>query len=176
MGKRENEMANPQARSNEEITEIYRRQVKTVYRVCFGYMKNPYDTEDAVQETFFKLIKSAPLFDGEEHEKAWLIRVATNVCKNKLTHWFRKIANVADYGHELKTEMAEIDETLEVIMGLPDRYKTAVYLYYYEGYTSSEIAKMLGKPSSTVRNHLYEARRILKDKLGGQFDEESEDH
>lgn len=68
-------------RTDKEIAEIYKRHSKTVYRVCFAYMKNPADTEDAVQDTFFQLIKSGPAFESEEHEKAWLIRTATNICK-----------------------------------------------------------------------------------------------
>ena len=70
-------------RTNKEIAEIYKRQMKTVYRVCFAYMKSPSDTEDAVQDTFYKMIKSRVAFESEEHEKAWLIRTATNVCKKQ---------------------------------------------------------------------------------------------
>jgi len=55
---------------------------------------------------------------------------------------------------------------------LPDKYKTVVYLYYYEGYNSVEISKILGKPQSTIRNHLHEARSVLREKLGGDFNEE----
>lgn len=77
-------------RTDKEIAEIYKRHSKTVYRVCFAYMKNPADTEDAVQDTFFQLIKSGPAFESEEHEKAWLIRTATNICKNVLRHWWRR--------------------------------------------------------------------------------------
>ena len=69
-------------RTDKEIAEIYKRHSKTVYRVCFAYMKNPADTEDAVQDTFFQLIKSGPAFESEEHEKAWLIRTATNICNS----------------------------------------------------------------------------------------------
>lgn len=59
-----------------------------------------------------------------------------------------------------------IDETMEAIRNLPDKYKTVVYLFYYEGYKSEEIAKILKKPSSTIRNHLREARSILRERLG----------
>ena len=158
-------------RTDKEITEIYNRQMKTVYRVCFAYMKNPFDTEDAVQDTFYKMIKSGVDFESEEHEKAWLIRTATNVCKNSVKHWFRKRAYLADYENLLSTENIKIDYTFEVIMGLPDKYKMVVYLYYYEGYTSPEISNILHKPQSTIRNYLYEARGILKERLGGDFNE-----
>lgn len=81
------EMSKSLLRTDKEIAEIYKRHSKTVYRICFAYMKNPTDTEDAVQDTFFQLIKSGPAFESEEHEKAWLIRTATNICKNVLRHW-----------------------------------------------------------------------------------------
>ena len=158
-------------RTNKEIAEIYKRQMKTVYRVCFAYMKNPSDTEDAVQDTFYKMIKSGVVFESEEHEKAWLIRTATNVCKNSVKHWFRKRVNLVDYENLLSTKNIEIDYTFEVVMELPDKYKTVVYLYYYEGYTTPEISNILQKPQSTIRNYLYEARGILKKKLGGDFNE-----
>jgi RNA polymerase sigma-70 factor (ECF subfamily) len=134
-------------------------------------MKNPSDTEDAVQNTFYKMIKSGVAFESEEHEKAWLIRTATNVCKNSVKHWFRKRVDLVDYENLLSTENIEIDDTFEVVMGLPDKYKTVVYLYYYEGYTTPDISIILQKPQSTIRNYLHEARGILKEKLGGDFNE-----
>lgn len=159
-------------RTNKEIAEIYKRQMKTVYRVCFAYMKNPSDTEDAVQDTFYKMIKSGVAFESEEHEKAWLIRTATNVCKNSVKHWFRKRVDLADYENLLSRGNIEIDDTFEVVMSLPDKYKTVVYLYYYEGYKTPEISNILQKPQSTIRNYLHEARGVLKEKLGGDFNEE----
>lgn len=166
-------MAKSLLRTNNDLTEIYRRHVNTVYRVCFTYMKNPADTEDAVSETFLKLMKSAPAFEIEEHEKAWLIRTAANVCKDILKHWWRRNDNLDDYSETLKAqeEPAEIDEVMKAICGLPDKYKTVIYLFYYEGYSCVEISKMVGKPQSTVRNHLHEARKILKERLGDDFDE-----
>ncbi len=157
--------------TNKEIAEIYKRQMKTVYRVCFAYMKNPSDTEDVVQDTFYRMIKSGVAFESEEHGKAWFIRTATNVCKNSVKHWFRKRVDLVDYENLLSTENIEIDDTFEVVIKLPDKYKTVVYLYYYEGYTTPEISSILQKPQSTIRNYLYEARGILKEKLGGDFNE-----
>lgn len=67
-------------RTDKEITELFTRHKITVWRVCFAYLKSSSDTEDAVQETFIRLIRSGPAFESEEHEKAWLIRTASNVC------------------------------------------------------------------------------------------------
>lgn len=164
-------MANSLLRTNRELTEIYDRNIKMLYRVCFAYMKNPSDTEDAVQETFYKLIQSAPAFENTEHEKAWLLQTAGNLCKNTVRNWWRKRENIEDHAHLQNNNHFEIDTTLEAVMGLPDKYKTVVYLYYYEGYNSAEIAAILKKPPSTVRNYLHEARGILEKKLGGDLHE-----
>ena len=155
-------------RTDEETAQIYEKHVTMIYRICFTYMKNASDTEDAVQDTFYRLIKTNPTFENDEHQKAWLIRVATNVCKNKLTHWWRKREDV-DLYQQTVGECQKANDTLEVIMSLPDKYKTVIYLYYYEGYTSVEIAKILNKPNSTIRNHLHEARELLRVKLGDDF-------
>jgi RNA polymerase sigma-70 factor (ECF subfamily) len=154
---------------DQEIAAIYERHKKTVYRVCFSYMKNTADTEDAVQNTFFQLIKAGPVFEGEEHEKAWLIRTAANLCKNVLRNWWRKRDSLEDCENLQGNGAMEIDDVFSVVMSLPDRYKTVVYLYYYEGYDSAQIAGILQKPRSTIRNHLHEARGVLREKLGGDF-------
>lgn len=164
-------MSDSLLRTDKEIAEIYSRHVKTVYRVCFAYMKDPADAEDAVQETFFKLIRSGPAFDGEEHEKAWLIRTASNVCKNVLRHWWRRRESIEDCPTLTGSDEPEIDDVFQAVMALPDKYKAVVYLHYYEGYSGAEIAGILKKPQSTIRNHLHEARAILKERLGDDFDE-----
>ena len=158
-------------RTDKELVELYARHKSTVWRVCFAYLKNASDTEDAMQETFIRLIRSGPAFESEEHEKAWLIRTASNVCKNMLGHWWRKRESIEQFPDLSGVEKADTSDVLEAVLALPDRYKAAVYLYYYEGYTGAEIAGMLKKPPSTVRNHLREARAILKERLG-DFDEE----
>jgi RNA polymerase sigma-70 factor (ECF subfamily) len=162
-------MAKSLLRTDKEVAEIYMRQMRTVYRVCFTYMKNAADTEDAVQDTFYKMLASGVVFESGEHEKAWLIRTAANVCKNSIRHWFRKHEDLADYENLQGAGNIEIDDTFEAVMGLPDKYKSVVYLYYYEGCTTPEISDILQKPQSTIRNHLHEARGVLKEKLGGEF-------
>lgn len=165
-------MAKPLLYTDGEIAAIYGRHNLTVYRVCFAYMKNTADTEDAVQDTFYRLMKSGKPFESEEHEKAWLIRTATNVCKNVLRSWWRKRKSLEDYESLRGNGNVNIDDVFGVVMDLPDKYKTVVYLYYYEDYDSVEIAKILEKPQSTIRNYLHEARGILRKRLGDDFNEE----
>jgi len=135
-------------------------------------MKNPADTEDAVQDTFIQLIRSGPAFESTEHEKAWLIRTAANICKNNLRHWWRKREDIDDFYDLPGSEKVGTDDVFQAVMDLPDKYKAVVYLYYYEGYSSVEIAGILQRPQSTVRNYLHEARALLKERLGDDFDEE----
>ena len=167
-------MAKSLLRTDKEIAEIFERHGKMVYRVCFAYMKNTADTEDAVQDAFCAMIKCGIAFESTEHEKAWLIRTASNLCKNTLRHWWRKRENIEDYENLQSDRTVGIDDTFTVVMNLPDKYKTVIYLYYYEGYDSVEISRILEKPQSTIRNYLHETRKILKLKLqeGGVFSEE----
>jgi len=152
-------------RTSKEIADIYQRHKDMVYRICFAYMKNNADTEDAVQDTFCNLIKADKPFESPEHEKAWLIRTAANVCKNALRHWWRKRENLDEHENLRSLDNYEIDETFQVVMGLPNKYKTVVYLYYYEGCDSTEIAQILQKPQSTIRYYLLQARKALKQHL-----------
>jgi RNA polymerase sigma-70 factor (ECF subfamily) len=147
--------------------EIYKRHVQTVYRICFTYMKNAADAEDLTSDTFIRMLKYSPVFKSDEHEKAWLIRTAINVCKDSLKHWWRRREDLTDYSEALKSEDSyESDETIKAVLTLPKKYKAVVYLYYYEGYKGEEIAEMLGRPHSTVRNYLREARILLRERLG----------
>lgn len=152
-------------RSNEEITQIFNRHVDTVYRVCFMYMKNKHDTEDLVQNTFIKLMNDGTVFESQEHEKAWLIRTATNLCKDHFRHWWSKTVGMDKIPEDAVEYSFDTDGTYEMIMSLPPKYKTVIYLYYYEGYSTAEIAKMLNKNHSTIRSHLHNARKLLKIKM-----------
>ncbi|MCL2037196.1 MAG: sigma-70 family RNA polymerase sigma factor [Oscillospiraceae bacterium] len=159
-------------------SEIYTRHMKTVFRVCYTYMKNVPDTEDAVADTFVKLIKRNPSFKSDEHEKAWLIRTATNVCKDGLKQSWRR--NRSDSENEFEQIFASTEEPFEAfirndavavaVMELPEKYKTVIYMYYFEGYDSAEISKMLKKPQSTVRNNLLKAKNLLRERLGDFYE------
>ena len=156
-------------RTGKEITEIYNRHLNTVYRICFSFMKNTADTEDMVQETFLRLLSSGVGFVSEEHEKAWLIVTASNLCKDTLKKWWRKTEDIDDPALGLQQPPFEIDSVLDAIMRLPADQKCAVYMYYYEGYSTAEIAGYLQCPLATVRSRLSRARKTLKRKLGGDF-------
>ena len=146
--------------------ETYNRHVDMVYRVCYSFMKNQTDTEDMVQETFLRLLSNQKKFGDERHEKAWLIVTASNLCKDTLKKWWRTNENIEDYP-DLPQKTNGSSAVMEAILSLSDDYKTAVYMYYYEGYSTAEIAGFLGCPDATVRSRLSRARKQLQAMLGG---------
>jgi RNA polymerase sigma factor (sigma-70 family) len=156
-------------RTDEELSQIYYRHVKTVYRVCFMYLKNRYDTEDMVQNTFLRLMRDKTEFESVSHEKAWLIRTATNLCKDYFRHWWNKTVAIDEAEKVTEDRPFVIDETLEKVLALPSKYRTAIYLYYYEGYSTVEIAEVLRKKPSTVRSYLHSGRKLLKLEMEGNI-------
>ena len=146
--------------------ETYNRHVDMVYRVCYSFMKNQTDTEDMVQETCLRLLSNQKKFADERHEKAWLIVTASNLCKDTLKKWWRTNENIEDYP-DLPQKTNGSSAVMEAILSLSDDYKTAVYMYYYEGYSTAEIAQFLGCPDATVRSRLARARKQLQAMLGG---------
>ena len=158
-------MHQPRIHSDEEIIAVYQRHIDMVFRISYSYLKNIADSEDAVSMTFIKYMNNDIVFHSIEHEKAWFIVTCTHVCKDMLKQRWRRPISFAE-NHIVKLETFQIDQTLEAILKLPARYKTVIYMYYYEGYNSEEIAEILHKPSSTIRNQLARAKKILKRKLG----------
>lgn len=156
-------------RTSEELSHIYNRHVKTVYRVCMMYMKNQHDTEDMVQNTFIRLMKDGTYLTSAEHEKSWLIRTATNLCKDHFRSWWSKTVSMDDLAEVTVESPFIVDDTLKKVMALPSKYKTAMYLYYYEGYSSVEIARILSKNESTIRSYLYSGRKLLKIEMEGDL-------
>lgn len=151
----------------QHFCELYETHYEMVYRVCFSFMKNVADTEDAVAETFLKLMSHMSDMKNERHLKGWLVVTASNFCKNQLKHWWRKNKTTMDEAHPkgVAEPVYVPNETMEAIMNLPPRYKSEIYLYYYEGYNSGEIGEMLGRSASGVRNDLQKARKLLKEEL-----------
>ena len=153
--------------SQQTFTQVYDRNVDTVYRVCYSFMKNKSDAEDMTQEAFLRLLSTDIQFENLRHEKAWLIVTASNLCKDSLKKWWRKAENIDDHTSLADNDRMGRSDVMEALMSLNKDYKTAVYMYYYEGYTTAEIAIHLKCPEATVRSRLSRARKQLKTLLGG---------
>ena len=159
-------------RSEYEVNMAVERYADTVKRLCMVHLKNTADTEDIFQTVFLKYALSSAEFESMEHEKAWFIRVTINACKDLLKSFFRSRIVPLDELAELPAELSDDNrEVLEAVLSLPDKYKEAVYLHYYEDYTAPEIGKILGKNVNTVYTLLNRARQMLREKLGGDGDE-----
>lgn len=112
-----------------------------------------------------KLVDKPRTFADHEHEKAWLLTCAANVCKDELKSARRKRAGEMPADVMDSQARTETSDVLEAILSLPEQYKDCVYLHYYEGYKTDEIAAMTNTPPSTIRNRLSEARKLLKASL-----------
>lgn len=150
----------------DNFSEFYKRHFQSVYRICYIFMQNSADAEDCTEDTFVKAITSKQVFNDEHHERAWLTVTAKNICRDKLKNWWNKKTEPLEaYEETLPAKETPSDSVLEAVMALPDKYKDIVFLYYYEGYQTDEIARMLRRPHSTVRNQLRDARGKLKNIL-----------
>lgn len=152
----------------EEFTFIYHKYVDMVYRICFLYFKNRSDTEDVVQNVFLKLLTNETVFQNENHRKAWLIVTASNMCKNSMKAWWKQKVTLKEI--DVATNEQK-DETLEILLNLPSKYKTVLYCYYYEGYQTNEIATILHMKEATVRSYLHRGRSYLRELLEGEKNE-----
>jgi len=149
-------------------SQVVDRHGDTIYKICRLHLKNKADAEDVFQWVFLRLIEKNPSFRDTEHERAWLIRVAVNRCKDLLkSHWNknRVALEVYDVPSEEKTILSEV---FEAVSCLPPIYKIVIFLYYYKEYATGEIAKILNISEATVRTRLKRAREQLKVQLKGE--------
>ncbi len=155
----------------EELVQLYERHVNMVYRLCYLYLKNSVDAEDAVQSIFLKLLKSKIIFNDHEHEKAWLIVAAKNYCKDIFKSWWRKHrVDLNDLAENSKVvQDVEVGDVIAKLLALPQKYKIVLYLFYFEEYAAKEIAELLNSNESTVRTQLQRGRERLKMDLGGEY-------
>ena len=146
-------------RTNAEIERVVNEYATMLLRVAYSQLNNRAEAEDAVQEVLLKYMEKAPVFQSEEHEKAWLLRVTINHCKNHLASaWFRKRADLDEGIPALDNEELEV---VSAVAALPAKYRAVVHLYYFEGYSTKEIAEILHSRPNTVSSRLSRARALL---------------
>lgn len=155
------------AQYNDELRHIeyaVKKYSQMLFRICYGILGNKQDAEDALQETFLKYMLKAPLFRDSEHEKAWLIKVATNISKNMCRFNSR---HATENLEELRSIGIKDDDRdiFTLIMNLPSKYKIVLDLYYIEGYKANEIAEITNTSPVTVRKRLQYGRKLLKNEL-----------
>ena len=158
-------------RTEQEVNRAIEQYSDMILRLCTVYLKNTQDAEDVFQTVFLKYALSRQIFESPDHEKAWLIRVASNQCRDELKSFFRRRTVSLQEAAQIQTGMTpESLGVLEAVRSLPKAYREVIYLHYYEGYTAPEIAKILGKNPNTVYTHLSRGKGLLRKALGGEAD------
>lgn len=156
--------------NKEAFTNLYASQFRFVWNLCLTLLQNPADTEDAVQETFLRLLRQKDTADSLENVRAWLVVTARNVCRDELRRSRRRELPLEE-ADAAATVPPEIDETLAAVRSLPEKYRLPIYLFYYEELTTGQISSLLHRRESTVRSDLRRGREKLKTMLGGTQDE-----
>lgn len=156
---------------NNDLDTLFHTYGDMVYRLALVRTRSVADAEDVVQEVFLRCLKNSPDFISAEHQKAWLIKVAVNCSKSLLGSAFRRHSVPEDAAGQLVSEDEPSDSTVyDAVMRLPEKYRTAIHLYYYEDYAVKEIAQAMRTNESTVKSWLHRARGMLKEELGGDID------
>lgn len=151
--------------TKERFSHLMQSHMDSVFRLAFSYLKNRADAEDVTQTVFLSLYKTDRTFESERHIKNWLMRVTANACKK---HWRSPHSRTVELTEDAGAPVFEEERWSELfyaILALEQKYRTVIVLYYYEGYTIGEIARLLSLPPGTVGTRLRRARERLKDYL-----------
>jgi RNA polymerase sigma-70 factor (ECF subfamily) len=155
-------MENTSARPADELERVMQTYGNMLFRIALITLGNASDAEDAVQDSLIKYMQKAPKFREREHEKAWLLKVISNTCKDILR--FRSRHQVVDI-EEIQEFSKEIQDTgiLEALMGLSEKFRVVLTLYYVEEYSIETIAKVIGRTTSAVKMRLQKGRKLLEE-------------
>lgn len=149
-------------RDNDAIEKILEKYSSTVYRIAYLRTRSCHDASDIMQDVFVRYIRALPVFDSEEHEKAWFIRTTLNRTASFFSSaWYRRTAPL-DENTVSGAEMPSDSGVIEEVKKLPKDIRTAIHLYYYEDMSVREIAEATGKSESAVKSLLYRGRKLLK--------------
>ncbi len=138
-----------------------------ILRLSYTYLKSTQDGEDICQTVLLKLLAEDESFESPEHEKAWVIRTAINACKDELRAFRRRAVPLDGLAEAVAPEPPR-SEVLDAVTALPEKYREAIYLFYYEGYSIDEIAALTGRSGAAVSAHLSRGRKKLKTMLEGE--------
>lgn len=156
-------------RGKDAFSFAFTQYTNTVYRVAVHNTRCKSDAEDVTQEVFVKLLESSKKFKDGEHLKAWLIRVTINECRTLMRKYSRETEQSAEIAD---CAVYDGDSVLEAVKALPENYRNAIYLHYYEGYTAKEIGKILDSKENTVLSWLSRGRAALRKEMIGGFEDE----
>ena len=156
---------------NRRAEEILNTYGNSILRYAYSYLHNMEDAEEVLQDTLVQFLKTAPIFENRQHEKAWLMRVAGNLSKNRID--YNAVRQTDELNEELASENREdLSFVWEAVKSLPVKYREVIHLFYYEGYSTRQIARILRKNEVTVRSDLHRGRAKLKEVLKEEYDYE----
>lgn len=163
-------MRNDKKEAEQQSIEPLMKYRDMLYRIAFSNMKSKADAEDAVQEAFCRYLKAPPVFDGDAHEKAWLIRVVINICRDmQKSAWYTRTVAFDEVPEKemkhFKLPFQTEDETIWFVMELPEHYRNPLYLFYYEDYSVKEIAQIMELEEGTVKTRLKRGREMIKERI-----------
>lgn len=154
---------------NAQATHLLDEYGNSILRLAYSYLHNMSDAEDILQDTLIQYIKTTPKLTGAVHEKAWLMKVAANLSKNKIQ--YNQVRRADELDETLAAEeRKDLQFVWEAVRQLPDHYREVIHLFHYEGYSTAQIAQMLGRKEATVRSDLRRGRVQLRDILKEEYD------
>lgn len=154
---------------SQQAAQILDTYGDTILRYAYSYLHNQSDTEEVLQDTLIQFLKTRPVFESDEHEKAWLLRVAGNLCKNRLK--YNSLRQMDELREELIAEQREdLSFIWDAVQALPVQYREVIHLFYREGYSTREISQILGRKEATIRSDLSRGRGKLKELLKEAYD------
>lgn len=154
---------------NERAEYILNTYGDSILRYAYSYLHNMSDAEDILQDTLIQYLKTDPVFENAAHEKAWLLRVAANLSKNRLD--YNSIRKTDELNEELAAdERDDLSFVWEAVKSLPVKYREVIHLFYHEGCSVREISNILKRPEATVRSDLHRGRERLREILREEYD------
>ena len=152
---------------NQQAERLATTYDDALLRLSYTYLKNTQDAQDVCQTVFVKLLTEPREFESPRHERAYILRMAANACKDLLKSPWRKRTCDLEACMKVPAPEAEDGSVLAAVNQLPAHYRTVIYLFYYEGYDAREIGQILAIPTATVHTRLARGRSKLKELLGG---------
>lgn len=141
----------------------------SILRYAYSYLHNRSDAEEVLQDTLLQFLKTAPVLESAQHEKAWLLRVAANLSKNRIDYNAHRRTD--ELNDELVAEQREdLSFVWDAVKALPVKYREVIHLFYHEGYSTAQIAAILKLNEATVHSHLHRGREKLKELLKEGYD------
>lgn len=169
---KEADLVRDRAAINQEAEALLAAHGNSILRLAYSYLHSTEDAEEVLQDTLIQYLKTAPRLESRAHEKAWLLRVAGNISKNRIA--YNHVRSTDELKETLAAEEREdLSFVWDAVRELPVQDREVIHLFYYEGYSTREIAAILRQKETTVRSRLMRGRAKLKPILKEGYDFEA---